>query len=225
MAFQIDWDPYVIVSKLGISPLDITKAETLFGNRAMVKKRGNNCCPGLYFITMHDLKSGEIAGVDLPCLITNTKNEKAETIMIIGQAPYRRKCGKEKMPQYSIGTPYAIQFADYPDQCWVYKQIFMKLLKRYHLYLTDATKVYTNQKTYSFNKYDWEKILKDEIESVRPKVIVTFGNRAMNMLKKTGCTRYTVRNILHPGPRNSSRWEQKGIVYPCCVPDEVVKNI
>lgn len=225
MAFQIDWDPHGIVSKLGISPLDITKAETLFGNRAMVKQRGDKCCLGLYYIPKKGLMPDEIAGVDLPCLIKNTELKEPDTIMIIGQAPYRRKCGNKNLPQYSIGTPYAIQFADYPDQCWVYKQIFKKLLKQYNLYLTDATKMYTNQKASSINKYDWEKILKDEIESVRPKVIVTFGNRAMNMLKKTGCTRYTVRNILHPGPRNSSRWEQKGIVYPCCVPDEVVKNI
>lgn len=225
MAFQINWDPYGIVSKLGVLPSDITKAKILFGNRAMVKKRGNRCCPGLCFITMLGLKSGEIAGVDLPCLITNTKLEKAETIMIIGQAPYRRKCGKEKMPQYSIGAPYAIQFTDYPDQCWVYKQIFMKLLKQYNLYLTDATKVYTNQEKSCINKYNWEKRLKEEIDCVSPKFIVTFGNKARDMLNNTGCTGYTVREILHPGSRNRSRWEQKGIVYPCCVPDEVVKNI
>lgn len=73
--FKICWNIHNISKKLSISSIDIANAASLFGNQAMVKQRGDECCPGFYYIPKKGLKPDEIAGVDFPCLIKNSEHE------------------------------------------------------------------------------------------------------------------------------------------------------
>ena len=226
--YQTTWDPHNIIGKLAISTCYIAAAETLFGNQAMVKLRGNECCPGLYYIPMQGLKPDEFAGIDFPCLIKNSEHKTDKTIMIIGEAPRRGRCGHNPQTPCSLGTPYAIQFADYPDQCWVYKQIFKGLLDIYNLYLTDAIKLWTSQGTSSNNKTKWRGVLKDEICNVKPQMIVTFGRVAKDMLDKIPnavLNGAEVRNILHPSQINIGRWKNQVGICPCDIPNYVLDFI
>ena len=225
---KIDWDPHNIISKLSISSVDIANAVSLFGNQAIVKLRGDDCCPGLYYIPKKGLKPNEFAGIDIPCLITNSEHKTDETIMIIGEAPRRGRCGHNPKTPCSLGTPYAIQFSDYPDQCWVYKQIFKGLLDKYNLYLTDAIKFWASQGTSFFNNNDWRDILKDEIGNVSPKMIVTFGRVAKDMLDKISSAVLKgteIRNILHPSLTNIGRWKNHVEICPCDIPHYVLEFI
>jgi len=228
MMYEIKWDPHKIISKFAIHTADISNAEKLFGNQAMVKLRGNECCPGLYFIPMQSLKLDEFAGIDFPCLIKNSEQKTDKTIMIIGEAPRRGRCGHNPQTPCSLGTPYAIQFADYPDQCWVYKQIFKGLLDKHNLYLTDAIKLWTSQGTSSNNNTKWRGILKDEIDSVKPQMIVTFGRVAKDMLDKIPkavLNGAEIRNILHPSQTNIGRWKNQVGICPCDIPNYVLEFI
>lgn len=231
-SFQLTWDPYNIIPQIVITPAiaqaDIAKAVGLFGNQAMVKQRGDECCPGLHYVSLRGLKPDEFAGIDFPCLIKNTELKDANIIMIIGEAPRRGRCGHNSQTPFSLGTPYAIQFADYPDQCWVYKQIFKGLLERYCLYLTDAYKLWTSQSTPFINNNEWKKILKEEIDRVKPAMIVTFGRPAKNMLDqilKAGSNGIEVRNILHPSQRNIGLWKNRLKVCSCDIPIYVLDFI
>ena len=125
---KIDWDPHNIISKLSISSVDIANAVSLFGNQAIVKLRGDDCCPGLYYIPKKGLKPNEFAGIDIPCLITNSEHKTDETIMIIGEAPRRGSAGiiQRLHVLWELPMPFSFQIIQisvgcinrYSKDCW-----------------------------------------------------------------------------------------------------------
>lgn len=225
--YHIKWASNLIVSELHLNPHEIACAEKTFGNLAMSKERGNHCCIEYYPIDAPSLiSSNNIVGIDIPCFIEKDVCSATETIMIIGEAPRRNVCGKGTGSTL-LGTPYAIQYKDFPDQCWVYKQIFKGLLDYYNLYLTDAFKVWPKTSASAYSNKEWKELLKKEIDCFKPTIIVTFGKEAKTMLDKIikeGYNGFDVRNVIHPSQRNNSLWNSLG-VFPCDIPQYVLNFI
>ena len=233
--YKIIWEPSEIEKAFSISHHDIAQAMRLFGNQAMVKLRGDLYCPGLFEVSNPQslLINNGYGGIDIPCWVCNEELKASSTIMIVGESPYRIDHQCNKTTCLTLGTPYAIQFVDYPDQCWVYKQIFKKLLEEYNLYLTDVYKLWVNNrnannvqkvKIYPHDNYP---IIKKEIEQVKPDIIVTFGSEARNVVQKllNNGSKIRVVHLLHPSQRNNGRWKKVFHVEPWEIPDFVVDFI
>ncbi|MBO7553306.1 MAG: hypothetical protein J6T82_04640 [Bacteroidaceae bacterium] len=225
--YHIKWASNLIVSELHLNPHEIACAEKIYGNLAMSKERGNLCCIEYYPIEALSLNSSKsVVGIDIPCFIEKDQNSATRTIMIIGEAPRRNVCGKGTN-LVLLGTPYAIQYKEFPEQCWVYKQIFKGLLDDYNLYLTDALKVWPKTCASTYSNKEWKDILKREILCVNPTMIVTFGRVAKNMLDqiiKEGPYGIDIRNVIHPSQMNNNLWSSLG-VCPCHIPQFVLKFI
>lgn len=127
--------------------------------------------------------------IDLPFWVQSNENKKK--IMIIGQDA--NNSGKENSEKIKINTPYSYHSNENND----YKKILDKLKIDYNLYLTDLYKLffwYKNTifntpvaaKSHQFPNYINDeihyKILLEEINLIRPDLIVTFGNNARNAI-------------------------------------------
>lgn len=227
MAFTINWNTTLLQTHLGLNPTDITAAEMILGNMPFDKPRGNMFAPGLYHICHPGLSDQNYGGIDFPCLIHNGDPNR-ETIIIVGEAPRRNKYVINKNKPCSLGSPYGIIFKEYPDQCWVYKQVFESLLsKDYNLYLTDADKMWTKQPLNGFLP-DYIKILTTEIFQIEYVKIVTFGIKARNAVLQ--CIRINCPNkyshLYHPSQRNYDRWLNiKGVNSIDDIPNSIVNMI
>lgn len=159
-------------------------------------------------------------GIDLPVLLSN-KNSSDDTIMIIGESPIRDTRQLKNGGLY-IGTPFAVAGKkDVPNQCNIYKYIFCHLLNEgYKVYITDAVKVWYNGlgkkdfiKEFKSNNYHYQEILREEINSVKPKLIVTWGETAKKTCEiiANGFTQKFPPTFHQPHPvkLNWDRWKVK----------------
>lgn len=158
-------------------------------------------------------------GIDLPVLLSK-ENSKADTptIMIIGESPIRDTRQLKNGGLY-IGTPFAVAGQkDVPNQCNIYKYIFCHLLNNgYKVYITNAVKVWYNGlekkdfiKVFKNNNYHYQEILRKEIESVNPKLIVTWGEtalKAINTINDNNGQFPPTFHQIHPVKLNWDRWK------------------
>ena len=232
MPYIIDWETKLLRTHLGLPPHDITAALKILGNVAFDKSRGNKFAPGLHHICYPSLSYPYYGGIDFPCLIHNGDPNR-ETILIVGEAPRRNKYAVDKNKPCSLGSPYGIIFKEFPDQCWVYKQVFESLLdKGFNLYLTDVIKVWTdskqkNKKGLLPDEQDYA-ILKEELDKIEPVKIVTFGRNSKDMIRKIG-KGYSFCHLYHPSQRNYERWlKEKGVNniddIPKVIVDKIIKD-
>lgn len=232
MPYKIDWETKLLQKHPGLKH-DITAAIKILGNVPFDKLRGNEFAPGLHHICYPGISYPNFGGIDFPCLIHNGDPNR-DTILIVGEAPRRNKYAINKEKPCSLGSPYGIIFKEYPDQCWVYKQVFESLLdKGFNLYLTDADKIWTNQKLAKKLPFDNNKILEEEINGIKYVKIVTFGRHARDMvyriLKRTSLPS-KCSHLYHPSQRNYERWlKEKGVNsiddIPKVIVDKIIKNV
>ena len=222
--YHIEWKFGPIMGIIPKNKICLKDVVHCFGNDAMTL--GATCKPDIYPLDYPLKNKDEFGGIDIPCLLKSDKEVSKDTIMIIGEAP-RRKAGS---PKFSLGTPYGIQYDGYPPQCDVYKDIFKCLLgEGYNLYLTDAIKVWTNNKQTNRKLLvpdctDYN-ILKEEINAEKPCKIVTFGRVAMNAVR-TVYNNLEVKpplcHLYHPSHIAIRHWKRKSCVksfpdVPCVV--------
>lgn len=228
MPYIIDWNTTLLQTYMGLNPNDISAALKILGNSAFIKARGNQFAPGLHHICFRDISYPNYGGIDFPCLIHNG-NLNRDTIIIVGDAPRRNKYVVDKNRPCSLGSPYAIVFKEYPDQCWVYKQVFKTLCENYNLYLTDADKLWSKQNLLRKLPYDNDKILLDELKSIKHVRIVTFGSNAKSKvlkIQKKSTFFNNISHLYHPSQRNNNRWlQEKGVNGIDDIPDVIVKKI
>lgn len=237
MAYIIDWKTTLLQTYLGLSLKDKTAAEGILGNVPFDKPRGNEFAPGLYHICYPGISYPNFGGIDFPCLIHNGDPNR-DTILIVGEAPRRNKYAINPAKPCSLGSPYGIIFKEYPDQCWVYKQVFESLLdKGFNLYLTDVIKVWTdskqkNKKGLLPDEQDYT-ILKEELDKIELVKIVTFGRKSKDMIRKIG-KGYTLPNniyhLYHPSQRNYDLWLGRGGAksvddIPQVIVDAILNNV
>ena len=129
--------------------------------------------------------------IDLPLLISENEKKAGKRIMIIGQDP--NNDGKEDNGRVILNTPYSFL----AQEGNVYNEILNALKGEYELYLTDLYKMFfwfksdlkmaknkksLNAKSHQLPTYTFEAIhytmLREEINIVKPDLIVTFGNTA-----------------------------------------------
>ena len=229
MAYIIDWNIALLRTHLGLKPHDITAAIKILGNVPFDKPRGNEFAPGLHHICYPGIPNQVYGGIDFPCLIHNGDPNR-DTIFIVGEAPRRNKYAINPDKPCSLSSPYGIIFKEFPDQCWVYKQVFESLLdKGFNLYLTDADKIWTYSNKLPFNN---EGILEDEINGIMHVKIVTLGRHARDMvcriLKRTSLPS-ECSHLYHPSQRNYERWlKEKGVNniddIPKVIVDKIIKD-
>ena len=137
-------------------------------------------------------KSISHLGVDIPCWFNLQGNNN---IMVIGLDPLR---GHEyENDKVWFGIPYALNCSEFRDSFKHTKKYFNfinELAKKDGVYITDASKVFYRErekdnydKRSTHSKEFWEqkihfKILKKEIEIVKPKLIITLGSTTAHML-------------------------------------------
>lgn len=232
MPYKIDWKTKLLEIEMGLDPKDIAETLKILGDEFMVKSRGNRFAPGLYHICYPSVSICNYGGIDFPCLIHNGNIDR-DTIVIVGAAPQRNKYTVNKMKPCSLGSPYAIVFKEYPDQCWIYKQVFKILLGRgYNLYLTDVDKLWTSQKLVDKKPCHNDEMLSVEIGQIRHVKIVTFGRYARDVarnLLKVPKLQNNISHLYHPSQRNIERWLNKGGAkdiedIPHVIVEKIMKN-
>ena len=169
---------------------------------------------------LDEVEVNALTGVDIPILITGDKGDKG-TIAIVAQDP-KRSDGDKQLPKDNngetikdkiiVGTPFAFHYErNAYSKTKVYRIIVDGLLEDgYKVYITDAHKIYSEDKTFSIDKDSEMNLLKDEIKEMNPKCVVTFGEDALNYIedaykkdeKKPLCV-----NVLHPSSNNTSNWD------------------
>ena len=174
-----------------------------------------------YYI-LDDVKVSELTGVDIPILLENDNNINRGIIAIVAQDP-KRSDGDKQLPKDNngktikdkiiVGTPFAFHYkSDAYSKTKVYRNIVDGLLKDgYKVYITDAHKIYSEDKTFSVDKDSEMDLLKDELSSFEDlKCVVTFGEDALNYIEdayKTDDNKPSCVNVLHPSSNNTSNWD------------------
>lgn len=209
---KIEWDS--IVDNLST----VLENNPFKGKKAFsVKDKDELCSNNAQLILNKSNHTHE--GIDLPVLLSKEcSNHDIPTIMIIGESPIR-DTRKLKNRELYIGTPFAVAGKkDVPNQCNIYKYIFCHLLNNgYKVYITDAVKVWYNGlekkdfiKVFKNNNYHYQEILRKEIESVNPKLIVTWGEtalKAINTINDNNGQFPPTFHQIHPVKLNWDRWK------------------
>lgn len=124
-------------------------------------------------------------GLDLPTWFCQTGNEPF--IMIVAQDPLRSCKWYGECNDAVVSTPFGLQDANHRERgngglrIWTLVQQLLSM--GYGVYLTDCRKyfVHNHQKSNEYSKAKigvYKKILKEEIEIIRPLLIVTLGHEA-----------------------------------------------
>jgi hypothetical protein len=125
-------------------------------------------------------------GLDLPTW--SNINTHKPTVMFVAQDPLRSDWYRE-CNDIVVSSPFGVQ--DATHRCSrhgeVYFSIFSEIVEKgYGIYLTDTKKFYLkgdNSASYTKKQTQiYDEILKQEIEIVKPKIIVTFGKQAQRSI-------------------------------------------
>lgn len=167
-------------------------------------------------------ESGRV-GVDLPWMLSCVDPKK--TVMILGQDPLRNlndfSAAEKWKGRIIVGTPYAVHSTFYRERTKTYRLIFDELRRiGCNVYLTDALKLYTGSYL-SVDALDRE-VVRQEVESVNPDLIVCFGNSSLHVLtfasQRGGpISRASIKanntiggipilSVLHPGGNANRYW-------------------
>lgn len=163
--------------------------------------------------TINYIKVNSTTGIDIPVLVSEKHSSKG-TIVIVAQDPLRSK--KDKMLEGCdfdypiIGTPFGLHYnVDVCPQTSVYRKILQRLLdERYSVYLTDAHKIYTQDKKKKLDKKKEIALLKKEFGENNPICIITLGSTAKEYINATNCSVKPILNLLHPAQTNWDHWRQ-----------------
>ena len=162
----------------------------------------------------------KLTGIDIPILLKDTNTSKG-TIAIVAQDPMRSD-GDKQLPKDSsgktikdkiiVGTPFAFHYKrDAYSKTIVYRRIVDKLLDNgYKVYITDAHKLYSEEKTISIDKKGEMGLLINELSNlVNLKCVVTFGEDALNYIEDAynNKNKPLCVNVLHPSSNNTSNWD------------------
>ncbi|MBX2960710.1 MAG: uracil-DNA glycosylase family protein [Flavobacteriales bacterium] len=140
------------------------------------------------YLIKKDINSLHYFGIDIPCWFNI--NESSKNIMIIGLDPLRNQ--KKYKDKLEFGTPYAFHIKSVREKnTKKYFDFVEGLAINYGVYITDASKIFykekltnkrsTNCKIFWGNELHF-KVLKKEIELVKPKLIITLGVVPAHML-------------------------------------------
>lgn len=169
--------------------------------------------------TKDNWKKASLIGVDLP-LLFDSNNSNAETIMVIGIDPLRKRKDFPK-PDFGlgniiIGTPYALHSTFYRESKGRTKSYynFIKhiISKGYNVYVTDIFKIWMNdsEKTEKDRFFlgdevlESNKVLLKEFEIIQPQILIAFGNLVYKSLKGLGLSTKIIK-LPHPSSANR-RW-------------------
>lgn len=160
-------------------------------------------------------KSPSIAA-DLPSFLEwEDGNEEKPTIVLLGQDPKGHNDHKEIL----VGTPYGLHHRGSNKKLttdgFYFRMISVLMTLGYRVYLTDIFKIWVcnPQKPYdgiSLPKVDRQSfidILEQEIETVKPVAVVTWGRPAEDSAKnlKVGCP---ILSFPHPGGAANGTWKE-----------------
>ena len=159
------------------------------------------CIPAekTYFPELHEFNT---IGFDLPTW-SNINKEKP-IVMFIAQDPLRSEKWYNECHNIVVSSPFGTH--DATHRCSRHGEVYFKIFteieeKGYGIYLTDTKKFYLKgDNSASFTKKNtktYDKILKQEIEIVKPKIIVAFGKQAQrSVIELDGEDR--LLRLIHP---------------------------
>lgn len=193
---------------------------------------------------LENWKNSTLIGLDLP-LFFNSNNYNGKTIAIVGIDPLRKR---KDFPNFKsgdviIGTPYAFHSTFYRESKGrtkaYYDFVEHIVSKGYNVYVTDVFKIWMNDfgknesnKFFLGEEASSFKILYDEINIIKPKIIIAFGNLAEEILEKLEIST-TIVKFPHPSGANRN-WNTiiKGkatcdekVNYLCSEFDKKIKNL
>lgn len=148
-----------------------------------------------------ELQNFNRIGLDLPTW--SNINTQKPTVMFVAQDPLRSDWYSE-CNDIVVSSPFGVQDATHRSSRHgeVYFSIFSEIVKNgYGIYLTDIKKFYLkgdNATSYIKKQTQiYEEILKQEIEIVKPKIIVAFGKQAqLSVIELEGEER--LLPLIHP---------------------------
>lgn len=160
-----------------------------------------------------DLGIDKLSGIDIPIILSNDSDYKKRSVVaIVAQDPYRNAKDKlfDKIDKSKtiIGTPFAFHYKReaYPKTI-VYRNIVNSLIdKKYNVYLTDAHKFYPNRQV----REEEISCLKNELEVIKPKLVVAFGTDARDYLEEINNSiqnKFVVVPLPHPSQNNWVYWK------------------
>lgn len=144
----------------------------------------------------------ETVACDLPSLLSRAKGN---TVMIVAQDPY----SNTSSPKVTVGTPYAMHIRACREKLHTkkYFQLIDVLLQQgYQTYLTDVYKIYIRET--KLKKEDclrFFNLLRQEIETINPIAIVTWGRVATNAVAKLNLQK-SHYHYPHPSGAARSAW-------------------
>jgi hypothetical protein len=176
--------------------------------------------------TLNHWENSKLIGVDLP-LFFKCPDTKAQTVMLVAQDPLRNR-DHFPFPDFKdrdviIGTPFALHNSRHREEenaKIVFDLVQHIIGKNYHVYVTDRYKVWMKNKTgegselLKKEKAIFEQLLRTELDIINPKIIITLGGDANNIIKKL------LKNIdlgfnphhlpfLHPSPTARRWWDER----------------
>ena len=184
--------------------IDLSPYVNSMGNSVGQKDKPVDKC------TIDIIKVNSITGIDIPVLVSE-KGPNKGNLVIVAQDPLRSKNDKMlkdcDFEHPIIGTPFALHYnEDVCPQTRVYRKILKALLAEgYSVYLTDAHKIYSQDKKNKTDKKKEIELLGLELKEVEPICVITLGSTAKEYVKATQYSGNTL-NLLHPAQTNWDHW-------------------
>jgi hypothetical protein len=178
--------------------------------------------------TMNHWENSTLIGVDLP-LFFKCPEPEAKTVMLVAQDPLRNPL---EFPDFNkhedviIGTPFAFHNSK-SMQAKENTKLVLALIKNivaknYHVYVTDIYKVWMKDDDkkpknvgHALTKESkiFEQLLREELDIIDPKIIITLGNKARNAYRNISKnfapeTQKLHKPLTHPSPSAGGKWSE-----------------
>lgn len=154
-----------------------------------------------------------LVGIDLPSLFENHNQNNGRKLMIIGQDPLRNSKDFPNDKQIIVGTPFALHSTHYTKNGWgkFYENLVKMSLNKYqYVYLTDNSKIWTENKNKNINSNSLT-LLKEEIRIEKPDTILILGKKAQTTLNQLSISSsIKIVKIPHPNARPNT-WKANGL--------------
>lgn len=166
-------------------------------------------------------KAATLIGLDMPVLISG-EGPSCKRVIIIGIDPLRKRKDFPLVDSSLViaGTPYAVHSSFYREKgnrTKVYWNFISGLAEQYDIYLTDIYKLWMNDAAigeniqFAFNASieAWRTLLKFEIKTIAPSIIIYFGNTTAELCKdfESEFPACKIITLPHPSGRNK-RWSK-----------------
>ncbi len=156
-----------------------------------------------------------LIGIDLPVFYTSLNKKNKKIAFILGQDPLRSINDFGDKSEIIIGTPFALHSEYYrKKRTKLYWKIIRSLCENnYTVYVTDAIKIWAKNINFGtgYNlKYLFSELLRNELITINPDIVLSMGNIAQKTLCNAGPT-CEFKHVLHPRARKKD-WEKYGLV-------------